>query len=56
MIAVTAPSSGVPAPLHARLDLVIEHLRAQGYRVVEGHVCAPSTRMPARRRPSGRPS
>jgi muramoyltetrapeptide carboxypeptidase len=36
LIAVTAPSSGVPAPLHARLDLVIAHLRAQGYRVIEG--------------------
>lgn len=36
LIAVTAPSSGVPAPLHARLDLVVAHLRAQGYRVVEG--------------------
>ena len=50
LIAVTAPSSGVPAPLHARLDRVIAHLRARGYRVVEGrclradhkHVSAPA--------------
>lgn len=37
LIAVTAPSSGVagPGPL-ARLDLVIAHLRARGFRVVEG--------------------
>ncbi|KNZ32235.1 MAG: hypothetical protein AD742_12740 [Methylibium sp. NZG] len=37
LIAVTAPSSGVPPALHARLDLVIGHLRAQGFRVEEGH-------------------
>ena len=36
LIAVTAPSSGVPAELHPRLDLVLGHLRNQGYRVVEG--------------------
>ncbi len=35
-IAVTAPSSGVPAPLHRRLDLVLAHLRAQGFEVEEG--------------------
>lgn len=35
-IFVTAPSSGVPGPLHARLDIVIDHLRAQGYQVEEG--------------------
>ena len=35
-IAVTAPSSGVPAPLHARLELVLAHLRAQGFEVEEG--------------------
>lgn len=35
-IAVTAPSSGVPAPLHRRLDLVLGHLRAQGFVVEEG--------------------
>lgn len=35
-IAVTAPSSGVPAPLHRRLDLVLAHLRAQGFVVEEG--------------------
>lgn len=33
---VTAPSSGVPAPLHARLDLALQRLREQGWRVVEG--------------------
>ncbi len=37
LIAVTAPSSGVPPALHPRLDLVLEHLRLQGFRVVEGH-------------------
>ena len=36
LIAVTAPSSGVPPPLHARLELVLGHLRAQGFRVEEG--------------------
>lgn len=35
-IAVTAPSSGVSAPLHPRLDLVLGHLRAQGFVVEEG--------------------
>ena len=35
-IAVTAPSSGVLRALHARLDLVLAHLRAQGFEVVEG--------------------
>ncbi len=35
-IAVTAPSSGVQAPLHRRLDIVIGHLRAQGFEVEEG--------------------
>lgn len=35
-IAVTAPSSGVEPPLHARLDLVLGHLRAQGFVVEEG--------------------
>lgn len=36
LIAVTAPSSGVEPALHPRLDLVIGHLRAQGFRVEEG--------------------
>lgn len=36
MIAVTAPSSGVRAELHPRLDVVLGHLRAQGFEVVEG--------------------
>lgn len=35
-IAITAPSSGVQAPLHPRLDIVIAHLRAQGFEVEEG--------------------
>ena len=33
---VTAPSSGVEAPLHPRLDLAIAHLRSQGFVVEEG--------------------
>ena len=37
LIAITAPSSGVEPALHARLDLVIGHLVAQGWRVEEGH-------------------
>ena len=36
LIVVSAPSSGVEAALHPRLDRVIAHLRAQGYRVEEG--------------------
>lgn len=36
LIAVTAPSSGVSGPAIARLDLVLEHLRSLGYRIVEG--------------------
>lgn len=36
LIAVTAPSSGVPEQLHPRLDLAIEHLLQRGYRVREG--------------------
>jgi muramoyltetrapeptide carboxypeptidase len=35
-IAITAPSSGVEPPLHARLDLNIAHLWAQGFVVEEG--------------------
>lgn len=35
-IAVTAPSSGVEASLQRRLDIVIAHLRAQGFEVEEG--------------------
>lgn len=35
-IAVTAPSSGVQASLQPRLDIVIDHLRAQGFEVEEG--------------------
>lgn len=36
LIAVTAPSSGVPSPLQARLDLVLSYVRAKGYRIIEG--------------------
>jgi muramoyltetrapeptide carboxypeptidase len=36
LVALTAPSSGVPAPLHSRLDRAIDALRNRGYRVVEG--------------------
>ena len=35
-IVVTAPSSGVDAPLHARLNLALAHLCAQGFEVEEG--------------------
>ncbi len=35
-IGITAPSSGVPAEHFARLDLVLNHLRAQGFMIVEG--------------------
>jgi muramoyltetrapeptide carboxypeptidase LdcA involved in peptidoglycan recycling len=55
VVAVTAPSAGVPAMLHARLDLAIEALRTRGFRVVEGaclranvqHVSAPRERRAA---------
>lgn len=36
LIAITAPSSGVPAHRHARLDLAIDALKSKGFRVVEG--------------------
>ena len=36
LIAVTAPSSGVPPPLHRRLELALAHLRAQGFLVETG--------------------
>lgn len=36
LIAVTAPSSGVSGHAVLRLDLVLDHLRALGYKVVEG--------------------
>lgn len=36
LIAVTAPSSGVAGGALVRLDLVLDHLRASGFRVVEG--------------------
>jgi len=35
-IAVTAPSSGVPADLRPRLEFCLEHLRQRGYDVVVG--------------------
>ncbi|RKG38870.1 S66 family peptidase [Acinetobacter rongchengensis] len=37
LIAITAPSTGVPPSLHPRLDLVIKMLEARGFRVIEGH-------------------
>lgn len=36
LIAVTAPSSGVPASRHARLARALDALRSRGYRVIEG--------------------
>jgi muramoyltetrapeptide carboxypeptidase len=36
LIAVTAPSSGVSGAALARLDLALEHLRRQGFRLIEG--------------------
>lgn len=36
LIAITAPSSGVPEHLHTRLELAIQHLRNRGYQVIEG--------------------
>lgn len=36
MIAITAPSSGVPLHLHPQLDEAISHLRSRGYQVIEG--------------------
>jgi muramoyltetrapeptide carboxypeptidase LdcA involved in peptidoglycan recycling len=36
LIAVTAPSSGVPPALHPRLDLAIAALEHRGFRVLEG--------------------
>jgi muramoyltetrapeptide carboxypeptidase len=49
-IGVTAPSDGVTAPHHARLNLAIQHLQSFGYEVIEGkclrgskfHVSAPA--------------
>lgn len=48
-IGITAPSSGVSEKLHPRLELCIQHLRNQGFKVIEGeclrgnnkHVSAP---------------
>lgn len=36
LVAITAPSSGVPAHRHARFDLAINALKSKGFRVVEG--------------------
>jgi len=36
LIAVPAPSSGVPAPLHPRLNLALNVLRSRGFRLQEG--------------------
>lgn len=49
-IGITAPSAGVAPDLHPRLDLVLGHLRARGFVVIEGqclrngdrHVSAPA--------------
>lgn len=35
-IAVTAPSSGVPEAMHERLDIVLAHIRHQGFNLIEG--------------------
>jgi muramoyltetrapeptide carboxypeptidase len=37
-VAITAPSCGVRPAHHARLDLVLKHLRDQGFEVVEGRL------------------
>ncbi|EIC83129.1 S66 peptidase family protein [Serratia sp. M24T3] len=37
VIAITAPSSGVPSHLHARLDMAIRNIERRGYRVLEGN-------------------
>ena len=44
LVVVTAPSSGVEAPLHPRLDLTLAHLRSQGFRVEEGRCLRQETR------------
>lgn len=36
LIAITAPSSGVPLAMHPKLDLALDALRNRGYRVTEG--------------------
>lgn len=36
LIAITAPSMGVPTELHPRLDLAIQAIKQQGYEVIEG--------------------
>jgi muramoyltetrapeptide carboxypeptidase len=43
-IAVTAPSSGVSGPALVRLDLVLDHLRSLGYRIVEGQCLRKQTK------------
>lgn len=37
LIAITAPSTGVPPSLHPRLDLAIKMLEQKGFRVIEGN-------------------
>lgn len=44
LIAITAPSAGVPERLHQRLDLAIDALRQRGYRVVEGQCLREQTK------------
>ncbi len=35
-IAITSPSGGVHPKFHARLDLVLDHFRAKGFKIIEG--------------------
>ncbi|KZN54326.1 S66 family peptidase [Pseudoalteromonas luteoviolacea] len=43
-VAITAFSSGVPAPLHPRLDLVLNDLRIRGFEVFEGKCLRENTK------------
>jgi muramoyltetrapeptide carboxypeptidase len=52
-IAITAPSSGVPAPMHPRLELAIAGLRQRGYRVVEGQCLRQQTKQASDSRERG---
>nr|WP_246494769.1 LD-carboxypeptidase [Brenneria izadpanahii] len=36
LIAITAPSSGVPPALHPRLEFAIDTLKKRGFSVIEG--------------------
>ena len=50
-IAVTSPSSGVPAELIGRLDFCVQHLRDRGFDVVVG-TCMDGTGVVSAPRPS----